>query len=266
MSESDFSVVSAVRPGGGPETFRLAVPASWAQGRGTFGGLVIGAMVNAVRAVEPDAARTVRSVSAEICGPVPAGEMVIWVDTLRRGSGLSSYSAELRAASDGGDEQPVLAAAMVTLAKTRHPGGLAARTPPTMPPIASLPRAPVGPPLGPVFTQHLGFWVTGPAPFSGAKSAVIEGWVELSASAWGPAEIVAIADAYWPTVLAMETAPRPVVTVSFALHLLTLPPPGPLYVRGKASGGEGGYVSEEREVWAPDGTLVAVNTQLFAVV
>lgn len=265
MIESDFSLVSAVQRSG-PETFQLAVPASWAQGRGTFGGLVIGAMVNAVRAVEPDAARTVRSVSAEICGAVPAGDVVIEVATLRRGSGLSSFSVALRPAKDDREAQPVFAAAMVTLAKTRQPGGFCARTPPAMPPIASLGRAPVGPPFAPVFTQHVGFYVTGPAPFSGAATAAIEGWVELETSAWGPAEIVAVADAYWPSVLATETAPKPVVTVSFSMHLLSMPPRGPLYVRGKASAAEDGFVSEEREVWAPDGTLVALNHQLFAVV
>lgn len=266
MSEADFSrVVTCERRD--QETFLLHSPASWAQGRGTFGGVVIGGMVNAARMVEPDAERRVRAVSAEILGPVPAGTAVLGVTELRRGSGLSAYSVELRPAIDGGEEQPVLAAATVTLAKPRGGEGFAVLTAPSMPAIETLSPAPVVPPMAPVFTQHAEFFVTGPAPFAGGAVAAIEGWVRLKqASSWGPAEIIALADAYWPSVLAQASAPRPVVTVGFGLHLLRMPPPGPLYVRGRATAGQDGYVSEERELWAEDGSLVALNTQLFAVV
>lgn len=266
MSEVDFSRAAACERTDS-DSFLLHLPPSWAQGRGTFGGVVIGGMVNAVRAVETDTERTVRAIDAQILAPVAAGTAVLWVTELRRGNALSAYSVELRPAIEGGKDQPVLAAATVTLAKLRTSDGFTIAAPPTMAPIDTLTAAPVVPPIAPVFTQHVEFFVTGPAPFSSSPVAAIEGWARLKeASEWGPAEIVALADAYWPSVLAQASAPKPVVTVGFGLHLFRMPPKGPLYIRGRAVAGQDGYVSEEREVWAPDGTLVARNTQLFAVV
>ena len=53
--------------------YALDVPDGWAQGRGAFGGLVLGAMLRAVTRAEPDPARRVRSVTGEIPAPVLPG-------------------------------------------------------------------------------------------------------------------------------------------------------------------------------------------------
>ncbi len=48
--------------------FRLRVPSSWRQGRGAFGGLVLGALTRAAEAAEPDGERLTRAVT----GVIPA--------------------------------------------------------------------------------------------------------------------------------------------------------------------------------------------------
>jgi len=262
MSEHDFSALTSVERKSETE-FSLQIPTGWEQGRGTFGGAVIGAMARAAMASEPDAARKVRAVSAEIVGAVPSGELTLTVRTLRRGNGLSAYEVLLRAR---GEE--VFAHGSFTLASARSSDrDFVALDAPTIPAIESATLAPVGPPMGPVFTQHIRFWPTGPYPFSGGKDATCEGFVELKEhSSWGPPEWLALADCYWPSVLALESAPRPVVTVGFACHLFTEPPPGPLFFRARSLASSEGFVSEHRELWTRGGKLVAINPQLFTIV
>ena len=56
------------------------------------------------------------------------------------------------------------------------------------------------------------------------------------------------------------------MTVGFTCHLFTPPPRGPLYFRARALASAEGFVSESRELWTPDGKLVALNPQLFAII
>ncbi|HEU4408007.1 MAG TPA: acyl-CoA thioesterase domain-containing protein [Polyangiaceae bacterium] len=62
------------------------MPEGWQQGRGAFGGLVPGALTRAMAASEPEPARALRSLSAELLGPVPPGPADVGVEVLRRGS------------------------------------------------------------------------------------------------------------------------------------------------------------------------------------
>lgn len=265
MSDHDFSLVTAVEPKE-EGLFSLRIPPGWEQGRGVFGGAVIGAMARAVITSEQDRTRSIRSVSAELVGPVPSGELELEVRTLRRGSALSAYDVTLRVASD--DPSDVLARASFTLARSRNTDrDFCALEAPSIPAFESALAVTLGPPMAPVFTQHVAFRPTGPAPFAGGAVAATEGFVALrSASSWGAPEILALADCYWPSVLALESGPRPVVTVGFSCHLFHLPPPGPLFFRARALASSEGFVSESRELWTPDGNLVAINPQLFAIV
>ena len=76
-------------------TFTLDVPDGWQQGRGAFGGLVLGALARASIMSEPDVSRTLRSLTGELPGAVPVGRSTIAVETLRRGSGASTLHARL---------------------------------------------------------------------------------------------------------------------------------------------------------------------------
>lgn len=250
-----------------PNEFLLDVPTGWEQGRGAFGGLVVGALVRAALESEEDATRTLRTVAAELIGPVPAGPSSLTVTTLRRGNGLSAYDVTLRPRT-GSEAGNVLARASVTLARTRNNDrDMLTLTPPSFVPFDDVPVAPIVPPIAPAFTQHLEFRLTGPLPFFGGPEARAEGWVfAKKASRWGAPEWVALADAYWPSILALESAPRATVTVSFQLHLFHEPPEGPLYLRARTLASKDGFVSEVRELWSPDGRLVALNPQLFAIV
>ena len=82
------------------------------------------------------------------------------------------------------------------------------------------------------------------------------------------AALIGRIDAYWPAIFSLETAPRPVATVSFLAELLcdpsTLDPSQPLFYRARAVAQAGGYFVEMRELWHGD-TPVALNQQSFAM-
>jgi hypothetical protein len=250
----------------GPGRFTWDVPNHWEQGRGAFGGIVVAAMTRAAIASEADGDRLVRALSCEILAPVLAGEAHVLVETLRRGQGVSAF--DVRVLQTGEGAAVLRARGTVTLARTRnHDRDLQVTEPPARADFDATPRAPVGPPFAPSFTQHLDFRPLGPAPFSGANVPQVEGWIAApEASSWGAPEVLALVDSYWPSLMVLETAPRPLVTLTFAAQLLAVPERGPLYHRGRALAAQDGYLAEIRELFTAEGRLVVVNTQVITIV
>src|SRR5438874_9387303 len=77
------------------DRYQLEVGPGWRMGRGAFGGLVVGALIRAIEQDVGDPSRKVRSVTAELPGPVEHGTVDIAVDTLRRGNNVSTVRASL---------------------------------------------------------------------------------------------------------------------------------------------------------------------------
>lgn len=70
MDSFDTATVTSARADG---RFVCDAPDGWEVGRGAWGGLVVGAPINAVTESETGLARVVRSVSAEIASPALVG-------------------------------------------------------------------------------------------------------------------------------------------------------------------------------------------------
>lgn len=254
-------------------TFVFTVPDGWQQGRGAFGGLVVGAMVRAAITATNDVTRVVRSVTAELLGPVLPGVATLHVERLRQGSGVSAVRVRLLQAvvSDGPLEEQ--ACAVVVTAKAR-PNTLtfAHREAPFVSVWDSNDEVPVHPPFGPVFGQHYVFRPTAGLPFSSSPRAATQGFIQARApiSAFDAAVVAAYADAWWPAVYAMIDAPRPMATITFALELVadpsTLDPTLPLLHEAKSDHAQDGYSVEHRALWTTDGRLVAENQQVFAII
>lgn len=248
--------------------FTVDIPEEWQQGRGAFGGLVLANLLQAARACEPEAGRTLRSLTAELVGPVLPGPARIRVELLRRGSGVSTMAARLTQGAE------LLAHAVIVLGRTR----VAQRTwnrlkPPSPPPfdqVAPLEDAPVG------AAQFAKFFEYRPTvrPFQSTSEAVpiAAGWLRLrSASAvLTEAELLGLADAWWPCALAIEPIPRPMATLAFTFELLADParlrPYAPVFHRAEAIAAQDGYTVELRELWSEDGELLALNQQTIAII
>ncbi|HVV82570.1 MAG TPA: thioesterase family protein [Kofleriaceae bacterium] len=263
-----FADASAVRATDGPFAYAWEVPDGWQQGRGAYGGLVLGALVRAAEASEADRARRVRVVTGELCAPVLPGAATIAVAHVRRGSGVTYADARVVQGAE------VVARASVLLAGDRKvPTPAIERAAPALPPAAAMAVAPPPSPPAPPFTRHVDFRPTGPLPFSGAAEASTRasGYVSMRvplAAIDAPA-MVALLDAWWPAVLAAMPAPRPMATVSYTADLLADPagvdPAAPLAYTARTEAAAGGFVVELRELWQ-DGRLLALNQQTFAII
>ncbi len=242
----------------------------WQQGRGAFGGLVLGLMAEAMRYVE-DSDRPLRSLTGEIPAPVVPGTARFTVDTIRRGRNLSTHSCALRI----GDETVARASTIfggarssaedVQLSTLFGPDCLHWKEPSAVPaiPAAMLPIP---------FSQHFEYRPTGPRPLQGLENGTTEGWIAIrgGSGSLGPAELIALTDAYWPAYLVTQRAMRPSATVAFALHTTpdawTTRADEPVYMRAQAEHAAGGYCFERREMYAPSGALIAINFQTFAII
>lgn len=249
------------------------LPDGWTQGRGAWGGLLVGTAVRAatefdVRAGEESSPRTVREVSIDMLGPVPAGDVPVRVTALRQGSGTSAWRVEFLGETD------VLASASVVLGQPRADDVPAQRdarlTMPESPPWRDVALVPLGPPMAPVFTQHLEFRPLSGFPYQGQGSDVLS-WVRFpDGEACDAALALGMVDALWPAVLTTFTEVRPVATLTFAASLLvdpsTLDPDAPLLHHGRLVAVRDGYATETRELWTPDGRLAVLNTQVMAII
>jgi hypothetical protein len=245
---------------------RLVLPEGWQQGRGAFGGLVLGVLMEAMGAREPDPARLARTFTGDLCGPALPVESRIVSRVLRRGNNQTNVSATLEQAG------AVVAHASCVLASTRKvaPPPALPLEPPTRVPYEDARVSAMDPPAGPRFAQHYEYRPTGALPFVGGAEAVVQGWLKerVPLSRVTAAAMIARLDAYWPCIYSMEAGRRPMATVSFLAELLrdpgTLDPGAPLFYRARAVAQAGGYVVEMRELWDDEGP-VALNQQSFAM-
>lgn len=246
----------------------FSAPEDWSQGRGLFGGVVIGCLVRAVELLEPDPARTVRSLTAEIVGPVPPGIVRVIVEPLRRGNAVSAVRARIETAGE------VLAHLVAVLSRPRTGTPTWHEMPvPVMPPWREVEPSPLAPPLTPTFTANIEFRVTGPLPFQGGSTAIASGWVrprELGQRIPGAAMAAAMIDTFWPAGAARFEAPRPMATITFGMQVMSaaegLHPETPVFYTARCPISDDGYMVEERQIWSEDGQLLALNQQTMAII
>jgi acyl-CoA thioesterase len=143
--------------------------------------------------------------------------------------------------------------------------------PPEMPDWREIDPAPVEPPLGPEFAQHMEFRPTGLLPFAGADERRASGWIrpKVAPELTGPAYIALLADTFWPAFYSTQEMPRPAATVMFMMEFFDDLVPGdnaPVFFRSHSPAARGGYTMEQREIWTPDGRLLALNQQSVCMI
>jgi acyl-CoA thioesterase len=247
----------------------LTVPEGWRQGRGAYGGLSIAALVRAIEAHVGDPARKVRSVTAELPAPTVPGVARVAVDVLRSGSNLTVARASLH------QDDTVTSHAVAILATDRRDIDIShcELVPPAAPPWTEIQPIPMDRgPAWPEFAHHFEYRLVSGMPFAGENTSTVVGYVSARepGDARDAAYIAAMIDVWWPGLFGMMRKPRPMATIAFTLELLdTLEgadPAAPLLYRGTVPVVRGGYFVETRELWTPDGRLIARNHQTFAII
>ncbi len=266
-ADSDFLTLTTPRPIGALR-FSATIPDGWQQGRGAFGGLVVALLIRAMEASEAAPDRALRSLTAEICGPVLAGEIEIAVRVLRRGTGVTTLAAEI---AQGG-EVSAHAVGVVGRPRADRPRRtyVAPPSPPPWREVAPLPDPP--PPFVPRFASHLEIRNVGPFPFSGSPAPEASGWLRFRnpGAARDAAFLAGLVDGYWPAIFSTERATRPVGTIAFTFQPVGtcdgLDPDAPFFHRERVLAEDEGYTVEQRELWGEDGRLLALNQQTIAVI
>ena len=245
----------------------LVFPASWAQGRATFGGLVAAVVARQMQqAVTGD--RAMRALQISFVGPVAADEPVqIEVEVLREGKAVSQVQGrmlqqgEVRLAmlgSFGGSR-----ASAVAVAGDRAPEVASADS------LKALPHLPG---ITPDFIQHLDMrWTFGGLPFSGSDSREMGGWMRFreQPKALTDAHLVALVDAWPPALLPHLKQPAPASSLSWTLEFVyprpTLAPDDWLLYRASIDQAAAGYGHTQAQIWNASGELVALSRQTVTV-
>lgn len=258
------SLSDAFTPRAAGDQYQLDVPVGWRQGRGAFGGLVIGALIRAIELRMADPDRRVRTVTAELPGAVEAGTVDITVDTLRHGKNVSTLRAAL---SQQGEIRSHAVAILAAPRPTAQPLAWNELTAPVLPAWTGLAPAPAGA----EFAQHFEYRLVEGMPLGGGPPRVL-GWIRPREPERdrGAAYIAAMADAWWPAVFPRLTAMRPMATIAYTLDIVGsldgLDATAPLAYRAHVPVCGDGYFVETRELWSSDGRLVAINHQTFAII
>lgn len=251
----------------GLEQDSLVLPASWGQGRATFGGLVAALVTRRMQQVVA-AGRLVRSLQVSFVGPVIVEQPVqIEVELLREGKAVSQVQGRLRQdgevklvmlASFGGDRD-----SQVVVVSDQAPEVTAPEA------LQSLPYMPG---LSPEFVQHIDMrWTFGGLPFSGRAEREMGGWMKFreQPETLSDAHLVALIDAWPPAVLPHLTQRVPASSLSWMLEFVyprpTLAADDWLLYRASIDQAASGYGHTQAQIWSPDGQLVALSRQTVTV-
>jgi acyl-CoA thioesterase len=239
------------------------VPDSWSQGRGAFGGYVTGVMVRALEDSAPD--RPLRSLTAELCGPLVAGRTNVDLTVLRAGNAVTTTAIRL---SQHGEVQ---AHGVGVLGRTRTSDhDRTTILPPCFAPWREVVPAPHSGVFAPSFMQHFELRILRGVPFGGATEPLVEGWVrpKRPGQRRDAAYLAACIDCYYPCLYAIEKTARPMATIAFTFQPFEFSgdPDAPLAYRARMIAASDGYCVEFRELWSEDGHLVALNQQTMVII
>jgi hypothetical protein len=262
----DFHTLTTPRRLEGGHEFVLTVPDGWQQGRGAFGGFVLASLVHAIESVAADRSRSLRSLTATLCGPVVVGDARILVEALRIGSGTATYAA--RVVQHG----EVQTHGVAILGKPREvEGRWVDLEEGTRPDWRGVEPVPPMEGLAPTFASHFEFRNVGPVPYTEHPAARALGWIRArSPGVRDDAYLVAGAGVYWPSSLARFATIRPIATVSFSFTRVEpldgLDADAPFFHEGHTISARDGYTVERRTLRGEDGRLLAVNEQTIVLI
>ncbi|KXO07939.1 MULTISPECIES: acyl-CoA thioesterase [Marinobacter] len=245
----------------------VVIPASWGQGRATFGGLVA-ALAFDVMASKVAPGRAMRAMQVSFVGPVePDVPAVFEAELLREGKAVSQVQGRILQngetrlaclASFGGDRE-----SSVQVAPSPAPEAV---------PVDQCQALPYIPGVTPEFTQHIDMrWAFGNMPFSGKGGREMGGWMQFreTPSALTDAHIVALVDAWPPALLPHLKGPAPASSLSWALEIVhprpTMKPGEWLLYRATIDQAGAGYGHTHAGIWTESGELVALSRQTVTV-
>lgn len=247
----------------------VTIPAEWAQGRATFGGLVAALQYEALRAQVP-ADRPLRSLAITFVGPVaPDVPASYQVEVLREGKAVSQLLG--RVVQNG--EVATLVQASFGASRPSEID-VASEPPPVFKHWDECQELPYIKGVTPEFMRHLAMrWSLGGLPFTGNKSRDMGGWVRLRGDVkeepLTEAHILALVDAWPPALLPHLKQPAPgstlTWTIEFIQPLQDLTTLDWCQYHVNIEHARDGYGHAAAALWSPTGELIALSRQTVVV-
>lgn len=243
------------------------IPKQWAQGRTVYGGLsaciAYKAACNAI-----DKQRPIRSMSCNFVAPFTAEkDFIIDTEILREGGNVSTVQVSLVQ-----DEQVCVRAQFIFGAARKTKINVSHEIMHTMPLPKKASFVPNIPGLTPQFLKHFDLnFVDGGKPFTGSKNDHIHGWMRFTkpSEKITHAHLIALIDAWPPTLLQKLRLPAPGSTMTWTLNFVN-----PLqdfsenqwfaYQADTLQYSEG-YGIATANVWDSKGQLLAISIQNVTV-
>ncbi|MEM6454980.1 MAG: thioesterase family protein [Acidobacteriota bacterium] len=244
----------------------LTAPATWAQGRSLFGGLVTAAAADLMRDAVGDDARTPRVVTTSFLKPMVCDVPATFTAGPNR---IGRSAAQMHAEAFQNDAR---CATFTAVFGASRPSRVRAEAPPrpARPAPDTLDDAVLPLEIAPAFTQHFRYrWTDGGKPFSSATEGVIGGWCRHRTAVTEPlTAVLGLLDAWPPATLPMTDRPAPLSSVTWTAHLLDLSPFDPdgwWWLRAEVLAAGDGYSVVHGWLYRPDGRAAAWMEQLVAV-
>jgi acyl-CoA thioesterase len=243
--------------------YRVAIDASWGQGRATFGGAVAGIANEVLRRLVPRE-RPLRSLHTTFVGPAASGEWHLRAEVVRVGKSVSVARCDVV-------ESDRIAATVIGVY-----GG--ARTSAVEVPLEAIAPlcsvAELPPPQmqhAPTFTGHFDYrWARAASLFSSADNMPTQVYVRhRHAARMDESHLIALIDCIPSPALAMFRAPAPASSLTWTVELIEpdIDVASDAWWRldTRIDAAANGYVHETGVLHDPAGRAVALTRQLVAV-
>lgn len=240
-------------------TFRWEVPKGWAQGRSLFGGLSAAAATGLARRSTD---RKLRTMQAQLTGPIAAGELIGTCTVLRSGKTTSFIEVKLY-------QDDTIRGLFVFIFIEEREGSISIAGPerPAWKPAEEAIQIPYIEDLMPEFTQNVEFrFAYGGIAFQGFEIGATGGYVKFNGTDnYRPEHQIALLDAWYPPIYA--ALPKPVFgsTVTWTAHLVADSAPGLHQFKYDTLVAEGGFSTSVGHMWDSAGTYVGYTEQTVVV-
>jgi acyl-CoA thioesterase len=265
---SRFDAETAVQSAG-DGAFTAAMDESWWVHRGPNGGYLAAVILRALSVAVDDPARSPRSLTVHYANPAGSGHVQIATRLERVGRSMTTCFARIE--QDG----RLIALALAAFSAPRDGIEFCDLVMPQVPGPRHYVARTVPPESPPIAHRWETRWAIGHPPVPGAPRgarAVAGGWIRLPEGHEVDAFVAAaITDAWIPPTFSRIEEPVFVPTVDLTIHFRAeLPHPGLaadafVLAAFRTTVAAGGFLEEDGEVWAPDGTLLAQSRQLATV-
>ncbi len=259
----------------GTANTEYTLPTDWGQGRASFGGLIAGMMIAAMRRNVP-AERALLSMSCTFAGPVLL-DAPFTINTCILRDGKNAMQLEARIVQDDGKGNLNPTIVLASFGAMRPSKAVLNALPaPSVASPEALPALPFIPNVIPNFAQHVDMrWAFGALPYSGQGTHEMGGWwrwkdcvsEEIEPELF-EAHRVALTDAWPPAILPLINKLAPASSMTWTMQFAQ---PAPAFdnawhlYRATIAQAAHGYGLTHAEIWDAQGQLIAVSSQLVAV-